>query len=642
MLRSLTYLLFASPLLAQLVQPAPQQAPIDALIGSYQSAFRNGRYDEAAAKRDQARALLGQIPVDDPQFANWAQRVSQIYDSGGFALQARNILEQALVRAAGLPDSSPVHIALLDAIARSWEQDRNLLKAVNYLEQALAAVEAPPPSGAPTPSRVAVAAANYADLYQRLFNLYRRLGRPQDAAAVLARVTAHVQNSDRLLASIYQQQGQIDEAEAILKRQAAQASDPQQAAAPFQWLANLYQSAQRYGDAAGAWQQAIGKVEVSGSPGASVWMRQSLANMFQQAGQIQAADGVYRQLMAEQTSQQLGIVTSYANFLAQTDRVDQAEKLLNDYQASHSGGEPWVQNNLMMALSNVERIAGKSDLADEYQRRAVLSQPQPTETGPAEAMQRAIEAVNAGKVDEAFNLTLQALDSAHGVSEIESACWVALTLASRQQVKADEIHRRAITVADRWSAATVEPLLRAQQEYTRSLQNQQRWSEADQAAESYSATLTAARGAGTGWQGEVLRLRTGANPDSLIASQDLVALEESLSGSTSEPYLYATETLASAMESNDDAAGALPLRRKAVTIADLVYNANDSLRASVRINAAMAYAQQGQFDEAETLAKEAVALSDHFQPSQPGMFTGQLIQVLQMKQAAQASLAPKQ
>jgi hypothetical protein len=96
------------------------------------------------------------------------------------------------------------------------------------------------------------------------------------------------------------------------------------------------------------------------------------------------------------------------------------------------------------------------------------------------------------------------------------------------------------------------------------------------------------------------------------------------------------------MEATGDRAGALPLRRKIVTIADLVYAANDSRRATLRINTAMAYAREGQFDEAEALAKGAVAISQHMQPPQPGMFTAQLQQILQMKQAAQLTSASKQ
>jgi hypothetical protein len=649
MLRGLAYVLFISAVLAQSGRPVPQQAPVDALIQSYQSACSNGKFDEAAAARDQARALLNQIPVDDPQFANWAQRVSGIYENGGFALRSRDVLEQALARAGGLADSSPTRVALLNALSRSWEQDRNLLKAVSYLEQAVAATEAQAPRTAPasgsrwfgaTGSRVSVGAANYADLYQRLYSLYRQLGRPEDAAAVLTRIAAHVKNSDGLLASLYQQSGQIDEAAAIYKRQAAEAADPQQAAAALESLARLYQSAQRYGDAVAALQQAIGKTEVSGGPGASLGMRQNLAGMLRQAGQGQAADEVYQQLMAVQTNQQIGAVASYANFLEQTNRVDQAEKLLNDYQANHASAEPGEQLALMLALANVERLAGKPELAEEYQRRAFPNQPQPAEA--ADAIQRATEAVNAGKLDEAFNLTLQALDSAHSASELERAYWMAHMLVSRQApAKAEVIYRRAIALAERWSAATVAPLLTAQENYAAALRNQQRWGDFEQAIERYRAMLTAARGAATGWLEDLVRVRA-ATGDALVASQELVALEESLDGATSEPYLLATETLANVMETRGARAGALPLHRGIVTIGDLVYAANDSRRAAFRVTAAMAYAGEGQFEEAEALAREAVAIGQHVQPPQPGAFANELQQILQMKQAAQLTSAQKQ
>jgi tetratricopeptide (TPR) repeat protein len=659
MLRGLAYVLFAAPVLAQWGRPVPQQAPVDALIQSYQSAYSNGRFDEAAAARDQARALLNQIPVEDPQFANWTQRVSGLYENAGFALRARDVLEQALTRAGGLGDSSPTRVALLDALSRSWEQDRNLLKSVSYLEQAVAATEAQAPRKAQAPatgsrwfgatgSRVTAVAANYADLYQRLYSLYRRLGRPEDAAAVLARIAAHVKNSDGLLVSLHQQSGEIDEAAAIYKRQAAEAADPQQVAAALQSLASLYQGAQRYGDAVAALQQAIGKTEVSSGAPASLGMRQDLASMFQRAGQVQAADAVYQQMMAGQTDRQIGIVTSYAGFLEQTNRVDLAEKLLNDYQASHASGEPWEQQTLMSSLANVERLAGKPDLAAEYQRRAFPNQFQPAQAGASDTMQRATEAFNAGNLDDAFNLTLQALESAHGSLDLGRVYRMASMLTSRQAPnKADEIYRRILALAESWSPATVEPLLTAQKNYAGALRNQQQWGEFDQTVERYSATLTATRGPGTGWLEDSLRLRAGylypdRLRDALAASQELVALEESLSGATSEPYLRATETLASAMEATGDRASALPLRRKIVTIADLVYSASDSHRAWLRITAATAYAREGQFDEAEALAKEAVAIGQHIQPPQPGAFANELQQILQMKQAAQLASVQRQ
>jgi tetratricopeptide (TPR) repeat protein len=678
MRRSLAYFLCVSPLLAQSGRPEPQQAPIDALIQGYQSAYSNGRFGEAAAKRDQARALLSQTPANDPQFANWAQRVSGIYENGGFAAQARGVLEQALARVTALGDQSPARVALLIDVANSWQQDRNLLTALSYTEQAATAAETEAPRTAQAPAAVSPwfsastggasvmigafrggPGADNGEIYRRLLTLYKELGRPQDAAAVLTRIAAHVKNGESLLASLYQQQGQTDEAAAIYKREAAQAADPQQAALALEQLASLYQSTQRYSDAASAWQEAIGKIEASGDPAAiqsSVWVRQSLANMLQQAGQIQAADKVYQQLMTGNANQQVGIVTTYANFLAATNRSDQAETLLKDYQASHASSEPWEQNSLLMTLANVEARSGNPKAAEEYRRQASASQPQPAQPAEqnriADTLQRAQQAANAGKLDEAFNLTVSAIESAPVAPNREMAPWSALqiagTLAPKAPAQANEIYRRTFALVESWAPDTVAPLSNSLQRYAGLLLTQQRWAEFEQTLERYRATVTAARGSGTGWLEDVLRLRTGVIsppeelPGALAASQELAKLEESLSGATSEPYLRAIETLAFAMEASGDRAGTLPLRRKTVTIADLVYPANDARRAMIRMSAAMAYANERQFDEAETLAKEAVSIGQHLQPAQPDSFTNQLKQILQMKKAAQSASPPKQ
>ncbi len=96
------------------------------------------------------------------------------------------------------------------------------------------------------------------------------------------------------------------------------------------------------------------------------------------------------------------------------------------------------------------------------------------------------------------------------------------------------------------------------------------------------------------------------------------------------------------MEINRDLAGALPLRRKAVAITDLVDSANPSARAVARIQAAMAYAHQNQFDEAEALAREAIAITEHMQPPEPNLFAFRLQEILRMRQAAAAASAAKQ
>jgi tetratricopeptide (TPR) repeat protein len=225
---------------------------------------------------------------------------------------------------------------------------------------------------------------------------------------------------------------------------------------------------------------------------------------------------------------------------------------------------------------------------------------------------------------------------------------VAESLAAKAPAKADEIFHRALGLAENFSPATLRPLEGVLGSYAGSLASQQRWGEFDQALEHYKATLLASQGDGTGWLEDVLHRRTETiyrperQHDALVASQELVKLEESLDGATSDLYLRATETLAHAMEANGDRPGALPLHGKMVAISDLVCAANDSRRATVRMNAAMAFANERQFDQAEELAREAVAIGERGQAPQPSAFTSQLQQILQMKKAAQSTSPPKQ
>jgi Flp pilus assembly protein TadD len=79
-------------------------------------------------------------------------------------------------------------------------------------------------------------------------------------------------------------------------------------------------------------------------------------------------------------------------------------------------------------------------------------------------------------------------------------------------------------------------------------------------------------------------------------------------------------------EASGDSLRALPLRRQAVTIADLHPFYSDWRRPQTRMELALTLAQLGQFDEAETLGEEAVAL-------QPNL-AQQLEQIRQMKHAA--------
>ena len=98
--------------------------------------------------------------------------------------------------------------------------------------------------------------------------------------------------------------------------------------------------------------------------------------------------------------------------------------------------------------------------------------------------------------------------------------------------------------------------------------------------------------------------------DAVAAAEELLALEQALSGGEGESNLRAIETAAGLYEMQGNRGLVRELYRRAVSIADLVYDSDDSRRATIRLRAAYALAHQGEFGEAERLAREAVALDE--------------------------------
>ena len=117
-------------------------------------------------------------------------------------------------------------------------------------------------------------------------------------------------------------------------------------------------------------------------------------------------------------------------------------------------------------------------------------------------------------------------------------------------------------------------------------------------------------------------------------------MQESLSGNTSDPYLGDLQNAARVYEAAGESIRALALFRRAVTLADLLDTPNSGWRRSqTRMEAAFALARLGQFDEAETLGEEAVALARPPHTPRPPL-AQQLEQIRQMKQAAAANASP--
>ncbi len=661
----------------QWAQPSPQQDPINAALQAIWQARNEGRFEDAAAARDQARSLLQHVPVDAPQYQGWVQQVAQAYQSSGMNLQARAVLLDALARSAPLGNSHPAHVGMLNALAESWWQDGSLLKAAGYLEQAAAAqAEAPPPATAPAAaagkfmisggisfSRLVavngsgpVAFNSSVYTYTRLADLYQQLGRPDAVAAVAARIRTLAANDPTALARFYEQRGQLDDAAAIYQKAAEQSADPQMKASAWQALASLDQRRQRYSDAAAALQQAIAVMESSDKPGMrdqTQWIRQSLARTLGQAGQTDRGDQIFQQLIQQTagTSQGGQMLMSYAQYLADTKRESQAESLLKESLASGAASQdPPQQAGVYFTLANLASRTGNAKAAESYQKQAQALQPQPNPPAGQQSLAEDIRKVNAAlsqrQFEDAYSLALHIIDIAPQAVDRFQVEWFIPNVASQlaanhQPANAEQLFHRLFALMETWQPDSVQHLITVNQSYAQFLMGQkERWGDVPAALEQYRDLLASSNGPDSGTLAQPVRMklefeRSHSEWQAAQASgHDLLELQESLSGNTSEPYLRDLQSVARVYTAAGDSATALPLFRKAIAIADLVSTPNnDWNRPATRMEAAHTLASLKQFDEAVKLAEEAVAVAKASTNQQPHL-EQQLDQIRQMQQAA--------
>ena len=143
--RGFLFLLCSTVILGQ----APQ--PFDLAIQSYRDARASGNFDQARARREEARSLLAQTALDSPLLPSRVQTLASLYRSSGWQGQARAAVEDELSRTNSLVESHPIRIQLLNMLADFWQQDGNLLRALSYREKTVAALDAAP-ANAPQPS----------------------------------------------------------------------------------------------------------------------------------------------------------------------------------------------------------------------------------------------------------------------------------------------------------------------------------------------------------------------------------------------------------------------------------------------------------------------------------------------------------
>jgi tetratricopeptide (TPR) repeat protein len=628
-------------------------------------ARNEGRFQDAAALREQARAMVKVLPPDSEQFLASVQTVAQLYQESARTVQAREVVEEALNLAAGLGDTDPVRIRLLIQMAELWQQDGNPLKALPYLENAVRAEETVPPAVPKSEGarRVGVAISgvmtvmtsggfarpgmhtDLTGLYQQLAETYRQLGRREAIDALTVKVRAFVQKQgDARLAWYFENYGVFEDAVAVFQRQAERGGDPQQVSNAWQGLAELYARARRFDEAVTAMQRAVAAAGRS-----QPWLQQSLVSILQRAGRLDQADSVYQEAFAASAQGAEGnhfsTMLGYANYLSGTKRGSQAEALLNEYRASHSL-PPNQENSILWALGNAAQAAGDNNRAAEYQQRAAAGTPKaprdPAQRTVMPDLESAQSAANSGRVDDAVRLALDAIDRSSGAVDRDQIVYlapsVAMTLDPRKAGgPAQQIYDRLFRVVESWAVYEQQTLLTVTAQYARWLVSRpERWRDVPDALERYRNLETAAHGADSGSQTAVLRLaidfeRMRNGPVAEVrAAQDLVKFEGTLTGDTSEGYVSALATLAQAQERSGATDAALATYRRRIAIADAAFLPKNQQRGRTRVEAARAVARLGQFDEAERLIDEAVAIAKTWDQQAP-YFDGERKQIERMK-----------
>ena len=642
------------------VAQVPQQDPFDIANQAYFQVRQKGQYDVASKLREEMKRLLQAEAPDDPQFAGRTQSLAQFYDGDGMSAAGRAVLEGALARAEAANVPGQTRASLLLSLASLWEGDRNLLKSLASIEKATAILEQTPATEAPAQSgerpagwigsgRAGMAIAtrpgvisvfgsfpggiyalpsafNRTSVYTRLADLYQRLGRRDQAAAVLAKLKAlPAQPNNWNLAQYYQQHGDLEQAVAIYRKQMEDsASDPRQIVFPAELLANIYEQMKRPDDAVAVLREALAAVESSGDPilaGRIGDLRGRLAILLFRNGHAEAADQAYPP-PTESGPTSSGPALNYANYLGMTQRAAKGETFLADYLASHSSLNAGEQATVLMSLANLARMTGDSKRAEEYQiesekKREPRDPPADVVlVGPV--LQKAQSQANRGNTAEAITLATTAIAQSRNAQDRDAFARMMPpltgTIGNKAPAQADELYRNLIATTQSWSADTMEPWLNALAGYPRFLMSEQRIGEALPAIERYQSALKTARGGDTGWMEEPLRFTIEVErarnslPAATLAAQNLVALEESLDGPASEPLYRAVETLAQLYRSTGDPARSLPLYQQTIVIADAVFPADDSRRSQSRTNAAAALMVEHRPDEAEALVLEAMQI----------------------------------
>ncbi len=311
--------------------------------------------------------------------------------------------------------------------------------------------------------------------------------------------------------------------------------------------------------------------------------------------------------------------------VASTKEMPVGLDMLNNYLVSHPNLSPRDESGLLLTMSAIAGKGGDSKRADEYRLAGdekhrlaeALITPPASSPATADDAQKAQALAKDGKFDEAVALAKRVITAAPRARDRGQVVSMMYFLSETPLLKnspgpMDELYGSLLAAIPAWPGLNMTYLLSAKEGYVRFLQKQEdRRTEVPAALKQYRETVIAAHGAGTGHMDKPLNLVVqswyASASEKKAAAEELLALEESLSGSKSGYYLPAAESLAGMIESSDPKRAA-QLRLRAVLIADLLTDPKNEQRAWVRRRSAISLAKMGQFEDAERLANEAAEI----------------------------------
>jgi len=633
----LLLLLCASTALAQFSRiPGEITDPIAAKIEARRKASEEGRFADAAALREGARTILSKLPAESPQFTGWVQSVVSEYEGSGRMAQARAIIEDALAR---VNAKSADHTVLLQWLARLWQNDGNLLKAVATLEQVAAGPPSVAPKADPQPAYVMVTGtrwfapsvngADFGAVYAQLARIYRELGRPEAVQANVKKLRAlSAKSNDARYAWFFVERGDVDEAASILRQEIDCAKDPAQASYAWQQLVNAYAHNGRNDDAISAARKALSVLP----PENQIGIRNAMIQALMGAGRKGEAEDAYRDLLAGSRpteSNYLYTLTQFARTLTENGKGSEAEALLQRYRAGDYQRQPhdeteWLQAMFTVAQSAHDKTRAEEFLAqirDRQTKQAAANRANLQGKSIAESLQKAQIAANEGKPEEALRLTLEAIDQSSRALDREQIAWQAPQVAStlwyrNGRGEAEQIYARLFSVVEGWVVDTNQPLLVALRQRIQFLQSKpERVAEAPTLLDRFRNLLVALHGTDSSAAGEALSMAvmvaaaSNRRADGVRAASDFVEHESRLTGTTSERYLRALQTLAEAHERATDLDSALRLYGQRIEIADAAFAPRDEIRTYVRTDLAQYLARRGKFEQVDQLLDEAGELS---------------------------------